>query len=199
MDLAEVYMHTSSGKAYYPFAPKPEHVEIDVIAHHLATRGRWNGATQHRRFADRIFYSVAEHSVYVSYFLQHDLGRPDLALAGLLHDGAESYNGDLIRPLKYSPEFREPFKRVEEKNDWAVALHFGIYEQLHDPAVKIADDAVCHKEWLTIVPKDSKEVWTPGALLETSHTYPGDIEMLNPFAAKQMFLARFKEVSAWAA
>lgn len=197
MELHEVYMHTASGQRYFPFNPNPDHVDIQVIAHHLATKGRWNGATQHKKWADRIFYSVAEHSVYVSLFLQHELDRPELALAGLLHDAAEAYNGDLIRPLKYSPEFREPFKRVEALNERAVDLHFDLIAQMTDPLIKTADEAVCHAEWLQIVPRDPAEEWRADHHDDT-HTYPGEIAMLNPYAAKQLFLNRYKEISAWA-
>ena len=106
------FMHTSNGQQYWPLDPRPEEVHLEVVAHHLATRARYNGATQHPIYHDRILYSVAEHSVLVSRFLEEVMGRPDLALEGLLHDGSEAYNGDLIRPLKYDKAFKAPFQVV---------------------------------------------------------------------------------------
>jgi hypothetical protein len=192
-DLAEVYMHVSSGKRYYPFNPRAEDVDIEVIAHHLANRARWAGATQHPKFPERIFYSVAEHSVYVSRYLENEMGRPDLALAGLLHDGSEAYNGDLIRPLKYSPAFREPFKMVEMENEAAVEKRFNVGKEMMDPAIKIADDAVCHAEYVQIVPRDPSQEWAPeyhdGSVMANI-----EIIMFSPYDAKKWFLHRFWEL-----
>jgi len=109
----DIYIHTSNGHRYYPFSPDPAHLDIEVIAHHLACQSRWAGATQHRIFPERISYSVAEHSVYVMDYVIDVLGRPDLALTALLHDAAEAYIQDIIRPLKHSPTFGEPFKALE--------------------------------------------------------------------------------------
>lgn len=192
-ELSKIFMHTASGKKYFPFAPQASDVSIEVIAHHLATRARWAGATQHRYYPERIFYSVAEHSVYVANYVEKDLKRPDLALAALLHDGSEAYNGDLIRPLKYSDEFREPFKRVELLNEAAVEERFGVKVQMLDPAIKVADDAICFAEWRQIVPRDSSETeWTKE--FDDTHSSDVHIEMLLPFAAKQLFLERYKEI-----
>lgn len=193
-DLSTIYMHTSSGKRYFPFAPKPEDVSIEVIAHHLANRARWAGATQSRFHPDLIFYSVAEHSVYVSLYLEQVLQRPDLALAGLLHDAAEAYNGDLIRPLKYSPAFKEPFKAVEELNEAAVEARFKMAVQMRDPAIKIADEAVCHAEWTQIVPMDADTLALGPVAHEATNVYPGTIVMMLPHQAKHLFLARYRAI-----
>ena len=193
-DLSRIYMHTFNGKRYYPFAPKAEDVSVDVIAHHLANRARWAGATQSRLNPELIFYSVAEHSVYVSLYLEQVMQRPDLALAGLLHDAAEAYNGDLIRPLKYSPAFKEPFKAVEALNEAAVEEHFNITVQMTDPAVKIADDAVCNAEWQQIIPMDEETASLGAQHHSTEHVYPGTIIMLPPFVAKMFFLERYRVV-----
>lgn len=193
-DLTKIYMHTANGKRYFPFAPKAEDVSLEVIAHHLANRARWAGATQSRLLPDLIFYSVAEHSVYVSLYLEQVMNRPDLALAGLLHDASEAYNGDLIRPLKYSPAFKEPFKAVEVLNETAVEQHFNITVQMTDPAIKIADDAVCNAEWQQIVPMDEETAAMGSTHHATEHTYPGTIIMLPPYQAKLFFLERYRVI-----
>lgn len=191
--LNEIYMHQSSGLKYYPFAPNPAHVDPNVIAHHLATRARWNGATQHRDYPDRIFYSVAEHSIYVAVYLEGVLRRPDLALQGLLHDASEAYNGDLIRPLKYSTEFAEPFKKVEVINEEAVSKRFSLPLEL-DPLVKVADDAVCNTEMQQIVPRDPSEVW-PEERKDVAKT-EFYINMFPPHQAKKLWLDHFYRLTA---
>lgn len=211
--LDEIYMHTSSGKKYYPFAPKPQDVDINVIAHHLATRARWNGATQHTMYPERIFYSVAEHSVYVALWIEHvatndqiaEFGcshdnhevtftRQELALMGLLHDGSESYNGDLIRPLKYSREFSEPFGKVETLNEVAVAGRFKIPAHL-PRIVKIADNAVCAAESQQIVPKDPTEDWQSDIRHDEEIVAPFKIEMLPPYQAKRLFMHHYERLA----
>lgn len=187
------YMHTSNGKKYWPMDPRPEEVHIEVVAHHLATRCRYNGATQHPQFRSKIFYSVAEHSVYVSRYLEEVLGRPDLALEGLLHDGSEAYNGDLIRPLKYDPLFRAPFQVVEEKNERAGAIRFNLIYP-YPKEVKIADEAVTAAEVNQIIVHAPNEDWS-GKLHDETNVAPYTIEMLEPFAAKEQFLLRWEELA----
>jgi len=186
------YMHVVTGGKYYPFDPRPEEVDIVTIAHHLATRGRFNGATQHPTDERRIHYSVAEHSVYVAQYVEFELGRPDLALTALLHDGAEAYNGDLIRPLKYSEEFRKPFERVETLNETAVARRFGIPFP-YPPEIKIADNAVGLAELLTIVPRNDNEEWLT---MFGDDVKPAKIDfaMYDPYFAKQFFLREYERI-----
>jgi hypothetical protein len=63
------------------------------------------------------FYSVAEHSVHVSYEIA-----PDLAMLGLMHDAAEAYLGDVPSPLK--GELHE-FRAIEDKLTRTIADKFG--------------------------------------------------------------------------
>lgn len=87
---------TFSGERFYPFSPAPEEVKTKDIAHALANICRFNGHT-------RGFYSVAAHSVHVSRLVP-----PEFALEALLHDAAEAYVGDMVRPLKRGlPAFEE--------------------------------------------------------------------------------------------
>lgn len=71
-------------------------VDIKSIAHSLANQCRFGG---HSKW----FYSVAQHSVLAA---KH-VALPEARLAALLHDAAETYLGDIPRPLKKSPLFRE--------------------------------------------------------------------------------------------
>lgn len=83
---------TFSGKYVDPFDLQFDDVCIEDIAHHLSNLCRFTGAGP--------FYSVAQHSVQVSWACR---GSRDFALAGLLHDAAETYLNDISSPLKYDP------------------------------------------------------------------------------------------------
>jgi hypothetical protein len=85
------WISTYTGQ-FHPFAPQADEVRIVDIAHSLSMLCRFNGHC-------RRFYSVAEHSYWVADRLLHEFGS-DVALVGLLHDAAEAYLGDIVRPLK---------------------------------------------------------------------------------------------------
>jgi uncharacterized protein len=119
------WMQTVTGRRFYPLAPRAEDVDIYDIAHGLAMCCRYAGHTRH-------FYSVAEHCVHVSREVERALrervdGRAHpsnltvlrWSLLALLHDSAEAYIGDMIRPLKHQPEMAE-FRRAEAAIERAV-------------------------------------------------------------------------------
>lgn len=91
-----------SGYPFYPLDPLSHEIEIEDIAQSLAKQCRFNGHT-------KVFYSVAQHSVYVS----EQFDDVETALWGLLHDAAEAYTGDCVRPIKKT--LRDDFKL-----DWDV-------------------------------------------------------------------------------
>lgn len=73
-------------------SPDPKDVDIPSLARSLAKQCRWNGHIKG-------FYSVALHSVLVSESaLLPD--EPEYQLAGLMHDAAEAYMGDITTPVK---------------------------------------------------------------------------------------------------
>ena len=82
------WMQTFTGRQFWPLDPRPEEVAVEDIAHALSQQCRYAGHT-------RVFYSVAEHSVWCSRLVP-----PRHALAALLHDAAEAYLVDLPRPVK---------------------------------------------------------------------------------------------------
>ena len=86
---------TYTGKVFDPYAPDIHSICIEDIAHHLSNLCRFGGSTSR-------FYSVAEHSIMVSYLVH-----PDNAKWGLLHDASEAYVIDLPKPLKVMfPEYK---------------------------------------------------------------------------------------------
>lgn len=122
-------MRLVSGRKVNPLRLTADEVSIDDIAHSLARLCRFNGHVSG-------FLSVARHSLWVAERLR-EVGRTDLELTGLLHDAAEAYLGDMIRPLKHG-DVGEVYRVAEERVEAAVAERFGL-EHPWPAAVKEAD------------------------------------------------------------
>lgn len=95
------YILTYTGKKFRHAWPLAEDVCVEDVAHSLSLLNRFTGHTKKE-------YSVAQHSVMVSYLCD-----PKYALDGLHHDDSEAYYQDLSRPLKRLPGME--FYRVYEK------------------------------------------------------------------------------------
>ena len=134
------WMGTYSGCRFWPLDPRPEEIHLVDVAHHLAMKCRYGGAV-------RQFYSVAEHSVIVSQYVPARFARE-----ALLHDAAEAYIGDMIRPLKHQPEMAA-FREIEDRIYPAVMAAFDItstpesraaIEEIDDRIVVDETDALMH-------------------------------------------------------
>lgn len=109
------WMQTYKGGRFDFFAMSRSPLDIEDIAHSLSLVCRFGGHCKE-------FYSVAQHSVYVSQLCHHDH-----KLAGLLHDATEAYIGDMVTPLKrLVPEFKE----YEKSLYWTLAKQFGLPKEL---------------------------------------------------------------------
>lgn len=164
------WMQTHSGRRFFPIDPRPDEVHIEDIAAALGKLCRFNGHTLH-------FYSVAEHSVLVSQVVP----RQD-ALAGLLHDAAEAYVGDVIRPLKaYLPGYAE----IEHKVWLAIAERFNLDPELPE-SVKRADDAVLLRE--------ARHIMAPPPELWNVSGEPANVAISgwSPLHATTHFLLRYE-------
>ena len=114
--------------------PNPADVSMTDVARSLSLICRYNGHVPS-------FYSVAEHSVRVAEWLQERDHPTEVVLSGLLHDAAEAYVGDMVRPLKRHPEFGAVHQQLEERV--AKAVHEalgGIFP--HPQPVHDADRAI---------------------------------------------------------
>lgn len=125
------WMHTFTGKRFYPLDPRVEDIDIRDIAHSLSLQCRYNGHVQR-------FYSVAEHCVLMADWV-YDQDSAQNALWALLHDATEAYVGDMIRPLKkYMPDFIATEDRVMA----VIAEKFGLYTTEMPDIVKEADNRI---------------------------------------------------------
>lgn len=106
----------SSGKGLDIAKPDPAAVDFNDMAVGLSLICRFTGAMRN----PRTFYSVAQHSILVSFLL------PDrLAVYGLLHDGHEYILGDDSTPKKnvlatLAPEAATALKELKKGWDRAI-------------------------------------------------------------------------------
>ncbi len=102
-------MQLGEGRVFYPLDPRADEVNIKDIARSLSRIVRFNGHSDKP-------VSVAQHSVQCVHIAEKLVYGPHVTRYMLLHDAAEAYIGDMIRPLKVNmPEFCEA-----ERNVWYV-------------------------------------------------------------------------------
>lgn len=168
------WMQTYTGVPYWPLDPSPLDVNIRDIAHALSMLCRYTGHV-------RKFYSVAEHSVLMSYMVpeQH-------AFQALMHDATEAYVGDVGRPLKRSLDEYGP---IEERNWWAICEKFGMEYQLH-PDVKQADNDILLNEADALMGTPPLPWNVPNAVKRGGIVITG----WYPEMAEIMFLDRFTDL-----
>jgi len=134
-------MVTHSGVRLHPLDPKPGEIRISDVAHGLSNVCRFGGQC-------RTLYTVAEHSVRVAHWLMRRHGSRELAAWGLVHDAAEAYLGDVIRPLK---GFFPAYRVVEEKMLRAITGKLKL-PWPEPPEVVVADGVVLACEARDLMP-----------------------------------------------
>jgi hypothetical protein len=188
------WMQTYSGRKFWPLAPRAQDVELADVAHGLAMTCRYGGHS-------RMFYSVAEHCILVSQFVEmhaRNAGKPadevrQLAQLALMHDSAEAYIGDMIRPLKHQPEMAE-FRRAEIAIEAEIAKAFWLQwsPEAHQ-IVKSVDDRILVDEIEYLMP--NPEMYIRPWLRDLS-PLGAQFRCMPPAEAQSAFLERYRELFA---
>lgn len=160
---------------------------IKDIALGLSRINRFLGQT-------RVPYSVARHSINVSYLVPREQ-----ALAALLHDAAEAFLGDVPTPLKAA--LGPGYKGFESWIEGAVFCRLGVNPYTDD--IKQADLVMLatEREWL--LDNDSGDPWSclegVKALTDEDFRLAWDKFRIggqdNPELAMKAFLERFAELT----
>jgi uncharacterized protein len=172
------YIRTVTGrKIYFDRLDKMEY-DIEDIAHALALRVRWSGHVKY-------FYSIAQHSVMVSYLV-----RPENQMAALLHDASEAYLPDFPSPLKWylADKGIDFLKSMEGQIDATIAKQYG-FKYPRDPEVKAADIMMLATEHAQLMPLGGERQYMRTPLTEPLSCWHWE-------KAKSIFLSRFDTISA---
>ncbi len=164
-----------SGRKFFPLNPQVDAIDIEDIAHSLSNMCRFTGHV-------KSFYSVAQHSVLVSY-----LCGANNALYGLLHDATEAYLVDMPKPIKRLETFSN-FREIEASIMLVIAKKFGLPD-VEPPPVKAAD--------IRILATEARDLMSPlhPDWKQPCEPYPFKIEPLSPGEAKKLFMDRYRELT----
>jgi 5'-deoxynucleotidase YfbR-like HD superfamily hydrolase len=147
------WFQTISGRQFWPLDPSADEVDTLDIAWGLAHSCRYNGHCFR-------FYSIAQHSVLVARLV--DTQDNEVRFAALMHDAAEAYVGDMIRPLKLDmPEYKRVEKLVEEVIEQHYDILIGVAER---KLIKQADTLALGLERTVLVRKRAR--WHTDDLVE---------------------------------
>lgn len=170
------WIQTFTGRKFDLNDPQPEMIFIEDIAHALANVCRYTGHCKE-------FYSVAQHSVYVSAQVPEPI-----KLQALLHDATEAYVADMSRPLK---QMLSVYQEIEARVWRAIAARFGLPEKMA-PEVKVADNLLLMTERASLM-ATIPEPWGPE--LEAIKPLPMRISGWIPRFAEAQFRHAFDRLA----
>jgi hypothetical protein len=137
--------------------PVPESIEIKTISSALSKICRFGGHCPR-------FYSVAEHCIHATALACSEGYSGDALVAVFLHDAAEAYIGDMVKPLKVMiPQYCE----FEQRMEAAIQAAFGVDFSLWTDVIKRFDRAMLKAEKIAMWPED-REKWFGFSEIEDS-------------------------------
>lgn len=154
-------------------------VRIEDIAHSLSLQCRFGGHCSD-------FYSIAEHSVFVSHIVP-----PEDAFEALFHDSGEAYVTDVPTPIK---KMCPDFMAIEDKFYAKICRKFSIPTEM-SLSVKLADRIALYNEarYLTKIPL---HLLCDNNFEHSSLARPFSPKCLSPKEAYKLFMDRYYELEA---
>lgn len=188
--VTKSWIQTRSGKKFYPLDPDPDAICIEDIASALSKICRYTGHVSR-------FYSVAEHSYWVSQRVAELApGQDWMARWGLMHDATEAYIADVSRPLKHLPAFEE-YRKAEAHLQAVIAAKFGLPPG-EPPLVKAVDTEMLGTEVAQLMqplhPEWQLTTSTGGLSEPIKWILDGYTLGVQPSAAEEMFMKRFRDL-----
>lgn len=176
------WIATRNGGRFWLRSGKLSDITLPDIAAALSKVCRFTGHCSR-------FYSVAEHSVYVS-----ELVPPEHAFHALLHDASEAYLGDVSTPLK---ELLDDYRELEADVSKSIYARFGLPATLH-PSIKSADYRVLATEVPILFDRVDPgwAAWLTGYKPVGPHIIDPDALGLSPSEAEEFFMMKVKKL--WA-
>lgn len=169
------WMQTYTGRQFFPLDPHPDDVDPVDIARALSMTCRYGGHVS-------TFYSVAEHCVLMSNAVS-----AEAAAWALIHDAAEAYIGDMIRPLKlHMPTFRV----AEDRLMSVISEALGIGDLLGADEVRRADTRILLDERAALK-ADPPAPWDADRL----EPLGVEIRAWQPVTAERMWLDRLHDLT----
>jgi hypothetical protein len=186
-DLTD-HIELQSGRFLNLRVPDVRDIVLEDIAHGLAHTCRYAGQPNE-------FYSVAEHTVLVAAKLRADGHSVLSQWAGLHHDDAEAYIGDVSRPLKrLLPEYEDIETAVWGKINEALSLGLGGDVPTVRPEVKAADNWALSAEASALLPSGGENWECAGLYDPEDRDFRHPVIGCTPTQARTLWLATYIEL-----
>jgi uncharacterized protein len=174
------YIHLYNGGFFNFEAPETSVYSIEDVAHNLSHINRFTGSSE-------VAYNVAQHSWYVSVYLEQQGYPKDIQLVGLMHDVSEAFLNDIAKPLK---QLLPDYRKIEYKVEKAIFEKYGLPFPM-ESMIKDADNAVFVAERKYLQPL------CPQGLIYNGKNVEAAQFIIVPWSAeksKKEFLRRFYEL-----
>lgn len=168
-----------SGAEFDVLNPLEYTLDVRDVAHGLSNTCRFSGQC-------RDFYSVAEHSVWVSRLVQ--LVAPEFALHALFHDATEMFLGDLPTPIKAA---MPAYQALENRLSADLLTLLGV-TQRGQSVVKEADLILLAIEREVQMPPG--RLWTALEGVVVPDTLPFTIDAMAPNFAYSLFMSEYDKL-----
>ncbi len=168
-------IHLVSGGFFDFRNPENSVYSVEDIARNLSHVNRFTGSTDKP-------YSVAQHSLLVSLYLEQKGYDKKVQMIGLMHDCSEAFLNDIAKPLK---EMLPDYRKIEHKVEKAIFEKYDLPFPM-EPMIKEGDNAVFVAERQQLQPDVPVGLDIPAA--------PFKIVPWTAEKAKREFLKRYKEL-----